>query len=181
MNNNWKVIPGFEKHEASIYGDIRKRSTKVMLKSHVIKTYKQIRLTICKGNRPTKKLHRLIAMTFIHNPLKHKIVDHIDGNKLNNNIDNLRWCSVAENTFNQKTHSNNKLNIKGIQRTINNTYQARITCQKQVVAKTHKSLLDAVKWRCNKEEELFGEFMPERQKIVKECAITLDNLISQLE
>lgn len=42
-------------------------------------------------------LHRLVAQTFIPNPNNYPIINHIDGNKLNNNIDNLEWCTYSHN------------------------------------------------------------------------------------
>lgn len=58
-----------------------------------------IRGTDLAGNRVnrTLKLHRLVACTWIDNPHNLRDVDHIDGNKLNNNIDNLEWVTHAEN------------------------------------------------------------------------------------
>jgi hypothetical protein len=43
------------------------------------------------------KVHRLLASYFLENPDSKPFVDHIDGNKLNNNLDNLRWCANKEN------------------------------------------------------------------------------------
>ena len=47
--------------------------------------------------RKTYRVHRLIAKTFIENPQNKKEVNHIDGNKSNNCISNLEWCTRKEN------------------------------------------------------------------------------------
>lgn len=49
------------------------------------------------GVQKTEKVHRLIAKTFLNNILNKSDVNHKDGNKLNNNIDNLEWCTKSEN------------------------------------------------------------------------------------
>ena len=42
-------------------------------------------------------VHRLVAMAYIPNPKNLPFINHIDGNKLNNHIDNLEWCTRSEN------------------------------------------------------------------------------------
>lgn len=51
------------------------------------------------GKKKKKRIlkHRAVAWTFIENPLKKPQINHIDGNKLNNHISNLEWCTAKEN------------------------------------------------------------------------------------
>lgn len=51
-------------------------------------------------NRQQKihKIHRLLAEHFIPNPDNKPCINHKDGNKLNNKLDNLEWCTISENT-----------------------------------------------------------------------------------
>jgi hypothetical protein len=50
------------------------------------------------GKRKTYKLHRIVAIAFIDNPNKYPLVDHINGIRHDNYIDNLRWCTNRQNS-----------------------------------------------------------------------------------
>ncbi len=60
--------------------------------------YYQCILRDSNGKKHYIRVHRLIAKAFIDNPNNLPQVNHIDGNKLNNSIDNLEWCTNRENT-----------------------------------------------------------------------------------
>ena len=90
-------IEGFENYEVSNLGKVRNiKSGRILkpylnhngyLKHHLYRHDKQKELF----------LHRIIAIAFIDNPGKKPQVNHIDENKLNNDLSNLEWCTVKEN------------------------------------------------------------------------------------
>ena len=64
-------------------------------------------------NFETKKrrwflVHRMLAESFIPNPNDMECVNHIDGNKLNNDLSNLEWCSITENNIHARRTGLNK-------------------------------------------------------------------------
>ncbi|MHB1922719.1 MAG: HNH endonuclease signature motif containing protein [Chitinophagaceae bacterium] len=61
--------------------------------------YYSVRLTR-EGKTSTKLVHRILAEAFVKNSLNRPFVNHIDGNKLNNDIGNLEWVTHAENMNN---------------------------------------------------------------------------------
>lgn len=98
LNNiieSWKEVTRL--HEVSNKGNIRNTLTKKGLKPWVGTTgYYHIKILV-NGKKKNLKLHRLIAIAFIPNPENKKYVNHKDGNKLNNTVTNLEWCTHKEN------------------------------------------------------------------------------------
>ena len=83
--------------EISQSGIIRNVKTKY-IKSQYVSDTGYYMITISKNNKSKPyRVHRLLANNFIENPKKLKEVNHIDGNKLNNDLSNLEWVSYFGN------------------------------------------------------------------------------------
>ena len=106
------------------------------------------------------KLHRLVFKS--HNTLTNiegLFIDHVDHDRLNNNINNLRIATRSENGCNRKVYKNNKSSgIKNIYKTKYNTFTVNIIKDKKSNSKTFKSLEEAIIWRDIKLSELHGKF-----------------------
>ena len=97
----WRPVKNYEGlYEINQYGNVRS-----LCKRHYHKIMKDridrggyVSVKVSKGDRcSTQYVHRLLAFAFIENPDNKRMVNHIDGNKLNNDLKNLEWCTASEN------------------------------------------------------------------------------------
>lgn len=102
LNEIWKDIPNLP-YEISNFGVVRrKEGTKLNWKANsYVRPYKMkgyVAVHLYKNSRCYRFLvHRLLAEAFIPNPLNKPFINHIDGNRENNSLDNLEWCTHQEN------------------------------------------------------------------------------------
>ena len=92
-----KVIDGFPNYTISTTGVVTNTVTGYEKKAWLCKNgYFYVDLQH-KGYKSKLPLHRLIAIAFLANPENKRTVNHIDGNKQNNSLENLEWATDAEN------------------------------------------------------------------------------------
>lgn len=117
----WRDIKGFEgKYQVSNLGNVRSldrvtnnRVFKGVTKKPQISNTGYYRVFLCLQNRKIKpfSIHRLVAGAFLERKEGLNIVNHLDGNRLNNVLNNLEWTTISGNTL----HSyKNKLQVMGI-------------------------------------------------------------------
>ena len=152
----WKPIVDCPGYEVSSGGQIRSPYRTRKLQKNW-EGYHEINIL-----QKKHKVHRLVAHAFIPNPDNKPVVDHIDGNKSNNHVSNLRWATVAENNRNKTKKSRNSQQTKkprnsqqehvGVrQREYNgygiNSWEARWSENGKAKSKHFKSLEEAVAYR----------------------------------
>ena len=152
----WKDTE-YPNYQVSNYGNIRLRgfaNRKIVLDS---KGYHRVQLSLGSSrNYKSVSVHRLVAQAFIPNPENLPFVDHIDNNKSNNHVTNLRWCTGSQNAANASAY--NALNLKGVWKH-GKKYQSEIRCNGvRFFLGTFPTPEEAHEAYKAKAVELFGEF-----------------------
>ena len=110
----WRLIDGYDNYEVSSHGRVRNNVSNLIMKQNTNRGgYKKLSLQY-HGKKKTHRVHRLVAFAFCDNPNNYDVVDHLDKNRTNNMINNLRWCTYSENQRNRTINKNNKSGFQGV-------------------------------------------------------------------
>ncbi len=119
----WKKIPGFKDfYEVSNFGNLRsfsdKQNGKMMTPSREYRGelplyLKTVLRTIDNKNR-TRPIHNLVMLAFCGPTPKGMVINHIDGNKLNNRLDNLEFITQGQNIQHAYDHGLREKKFFGI-------------------------------------------------------------------
>ena len=103
----WIKIDRNDNYSVNELGEVRNDNTGHLKKPFVNKNNGYLNVDLWKDNKSHKvTIHRLVAEAFIPNPNNKPCIDHEDGNRQNNSIDNLRWATYSEN--------NSRFNTNGV-------------------------------------------------------------------
>ena len=113
MSDLYKTLKNFSKYEINREGELFNKNTNFQLKGSLTKGgYISVNIiNDTTGKSKPMLLHRLLAETFLENPIGCDQIDHIDNNKINNNLQNLRWCNSSQNNTNRENYSSNREDV----------------------------------------------------------------------
>lgn len=99
----WRKIKDFPTYSVSNKGRIRNDNRECIRKIFIDKDGYPFVILSKNGSSATCRVHKLVANAFIPNPENKPYVDHIDTDRINNNVNNLRWVTQKENSNNPLT------------------------------------------------------------------------------
>ena len=110
----FKVIEGCETYSVSDFGNMKNNTTGYILKNSIESAGYGLVVLMHNKKKHYFKTHRLVATSFIENPEGKLCIDHINNDKMDNNVNNLRWTTHTENCQNRKINKNNTSSVKGV-------------------------------------------------------------------
>ena len=128
----WRDIEGYEgEYQISNLGRVkslkkqvgRKEGEKIMTPSKTYQGYSRVVLTH-NGKSKMKAVHRLVAEAFIPKIQGKPIVDHINGDRQDNKMENLRWCTYSENSQNSLRLKSRRYNSVRVKDSLGNVFDS---------------------------------------------------------
>jgi hypothetical protein len=162
MDEYWTNIKDYPDYAVSTFGNVENMKTGRILKPAINSNNGYLFVVLYKnGKAKTCTIHQLVADAFLDNPENKNCVDHKNGNKFDNSINNLRYATHIENSRNRKMSSKNTSGVKGVCFDSNtNKWRAYIRLDGILVhLGRFKTIEDAKQARINKANEVFGEFI----------------------
>ena len=167
MVETYKKIEGFELYSVSDLGNVKNDTTGKILKGRDQAGY--LRVCLYKHNKQHDKFtHRLIAEAFLLNPENKKCVDHVDNNKHNNNLINLRYATHSQNQHNRLINKNNTSGTKGVYwKKSTNKWNAQICINgKTISLGSFINKEDAINIRIQRAKDEFGEYINKCELVI---------------
>ena len=174
-NEEWKYIKEYEnRYMVSNLGHIYSQLTNDLLIPYNHNCgYYAVGLANNKGKRKTHLMHILIAKTFLGDIKKNEVVDHIDTNKLNNILSNLRIVSRTINGLNRKIKENNIIQQYDLNNNLIKEYNTVNDAAKELNLENFKNIYNCL--IDNKSNTAYGFIWKYKNKKKKEIIKTIDN------
>ena len=119
--NEFVNITEYPSYQINKLGEVRRIYKNGNIKSIKTSINKKNNYVYVSLHHKNHTLHRLLGKQFIYNPNNKPCIDHIDRNRQNNSLDNLRWVTYKENT-NNKEHSKKGCICKSTEKYKDKTY-----------------------------------------------------------
>jgi hypothetical protein len=146
-NKNLKDIEGYEgQYSVSELGEVWSHKTNKYL-SLADDTYGYLTVNLSGDKEQhTVKVHRIVANAFLPNPDNRPQIDHIDRNRANNNVTNLKWVTISENASNKAPRKVKLVELKNIE-VKKSSFKVVIRRKGKCHYKTFKTLDEAKAYR----------------------------------
>ena len=138
----WISVVGNDRYMVNRYGDVMNAETGMILKQQKNKAGY---MTVCLYDpdshiKKTARIHRIVAEAFIDNPHNKEDVNHIDGNKANNFVENLEWATRSENNYHKcRVLGKKPKNIPTPHKPVKCIETGEIFCSRSSAARKHKT------------------------------------------